>query len=208
MSTIQLEPTRAFLDTRTPPSARDFHPDASIVLVGCRGSGKRSLGFIGATYLGRRLVTEDHYFLEATGISRYVGSSSSHLQPVDFLRSSFFQQYGNQNFHKKSVELFKRMLNDNRVNCIIECGMVTSLSTPAQKMLYEFCKTNPVIYVTRESECIRSLLRLGGEEASRLEIADRAHRNCSNLEYFNLFDTSCEGTETPPENGIGSVSSR
>jgi hypothetical protein len=68
--TTQLEPTLAFLDTRPAPSTRDFRSDASIVLIGCRGSGKRSLGFIGATHLGRRLITEDHYFLESTGISR------------------------------------------------------------------------------------------------------------------------------------------
>lgn len=207
MSRTQLEPTRALLDTRTPPSTRDFHPDASIVLIGCRGSGKRSLGFIGATHLGRRLVTEDHYFFEATGVSRYVNSSGCYLQPFDSLRGSFFQEYGSQEFHKKSFELLKRMLDEHRSGCLIECGMV-SLSAPAQKLLYEFCKTNPVIYVTREGERIRSLLRLGDEEASRLETADLAHRNCSNLEYFNLFDTSCEGTETPPENGIGNVSSR
>lgn len=99
------------------------------------------------------------------------------------------------------------MLDENKAGCVIECGM-GSLSAPAQKVLYEFCKTNPVVYVTRESERIRSLLRLGDEEASRLEVADLAHRNCSNLEYYNLYDTSCDGTETPPENGIGNVSSR
>ncbi|KAE8443736.1 hypothetical protein EG329_001416 [Mollisiaceae sp. DMI_Dod_QoI] len=189
--TTQLEPTLAFLDTRPPPSTRDFHPDASIVLIGCRGSGKRSLGFIGATHLGRKLITEDHYFLEATGISR----------------GAFFQRYGSQDFQKKSFELLKRMLDENRSGCVIECGM-GSLSAPAQKVLYEFCNTNPVIYITRESERIKSLLRLGDEEASRLQTADVAHRNCSNLEYYNLYDSSCDGNETPPENGIGNISSR
>jgi hypothetical protein len=99
------------------------------------------------------------------------------------------------------------MLEENRTGCVIECGM-GSLSIPAQKVLYQYCNSNPVIYVTRESERIRSLLRLGDEEASRLEVADLSHRLCSNLEYFNLFDTSCDGTETPPENGAGNLSSR
>lgn len=99
------------------------------------------------------------------------------------------------------------MLEENRTGCVIECGM-GSLSAAAQKVLYHYCNSNPVIYVTRESERIRSLLRLGHEEASRLEVADLAHRICSNLEYFNLFDTSCDGAETPPENGTGNLSSR
>lgn len=73
--TTQLEPTIELLDSRPPPNIRDFQSDASIVLVGSRGSGKRSLGFIGATHLGRRLITEDHYFFEATGTTRYTNFS-------------------------------------------------------------------------------------------------------------------------------------
>ncbi len=126
---------------------------------------------------------------------------------VDTHRGAFFQRHGSQDFQKKSFELLKRMLDQNRSGCVIECGM-GSLSAPAQKVLYEFCKTNPLIYITRESERIRSLLRLGDEEASRLETADLAHRNCSNLEYDKRYDSSCDGSVTPPENGIGNVSSR
>ena len=194
--TTQLEPlslaSSLNLDTRPQsPSTRAFPPDASIVLVGSRGSGKRTLGFIGATHLGRRLITEDHYFQEATGTSR----------------STFLRQYGIQEFSRRNVEVLRQMLNEHRTGCIIECGM-GSLASQAQKALLEYCKTNPVIYVTRESERIRHLLRLGEEEASRLETADLAHRNCSNLEYYNLYDPSCDGTETPQENGLGNVSSR
>ncbi|KAH7317739.1 quinate pathway repressor protein-like protein QutR [Rhexocercosporidium sp. MPI-PUGE-AT-0058] len=191
--TTQLEAPLAYLDstTRPRPNVRDFLPNASIVLIGSRGSGKRTLGFIGAMHLGRRLITEDHYFQEATGVSR----------------GTFMQQYGSLEFYKKNIEILKRMLDNHRSGCVIECGM-GSLSGAAQKALYEYSKTNPVIYVTREAERIKSLLRLGDDEAARLENADLAHRNCSNMEYFNLHDSSCDGAETPPENGLGNVSSR
>jgi shikimate kinase len=193
MSTTQVEHsiTSWNLDARPPPSIRNFHPNASIVLIGSRGSGKRTLGFIGATHLGRRLITEDHYFQRCTGLSR----------------GAFLQQYGAQDFYRKNVEVLRRMLDENRTGCVIECGM-GSLSLSAQKALYEYTKTNPVIYITRESERIRSLLRLSAEEESRLKVADLAHRYCSNLEYYNLYDSSCDGAETPPENGLGNVSSR
>ncbi|CAL3967979.1 unnamed protein product [Diplocarpon coronariae] len=194
MSVITQLETPAYLDstTRPRPNVRDFPSNASIVLVGSRGSGKRTLGFIGATHLGRRLITEDYYFQEVTGVSRGV----------------FMQQHGSLEFYQKNVEVLKRMLDNHRSGCVIECGM-GSLPGASQKALYEYCKTNPVIYVTRESERIKSLLRLGDEEATRLEKADLAHRNCSNLEYFNLYDdSSSDGTDTPPENGLGNVSSR
>jgi 3-dehydroquinate dehydratase type I len=190
--TTQLAPLTSWnLDTRLSPSIRDFSQDASIVLVGSRGSGKRTLGFIGATHLGRRLITEDHFFQEATGTTR----------------GGFLRQFGTQEFYRKNVEVLKQMLDNHRTGCIIECGM-GSLSYPAQKTLAEYSMTHPVIYLTRGSHRIKSLLRLGDEEAARLEVADLAHRNCSNLEYYNLYDQSGDGAETPPENGLGNTSSR
>ncbi|CAG8982995.1 hypothetical protein HYALB_00003574 [Hymenoscyphus albidus] len=173
------------------PNARQFLPNASIVLIGSRGAGKRTLGFIGATHLGRRFITEDHFFQQATGTSR----------------ADFLQRYGKRDFYRKNVDVLKQMLDQHRSGCVIECGM-GSLSNQAQKALREFSKTNPVIYVTRARHRIRSLLRLSEEEAIRLESVDLSHRSCSNLEYYNLYDASCDGMDTPPENGLGSVSSR
>ena len=103
------------------PGTRDFPPNASIVLVGSRGSGKRSLGFIGATHLGRRLITEDHYFQEITGISR----------------GEFLRKYGNQEFYRRNVSVLREMLEKNRMGCIIECGM-GSLASEAQKARFEY----------------------------------------------------------------------
>jgi 3-dehydroquinate dehydratase type I len=117
------------------------------------------------------------------------------------------QQHGHQEFYKRNVEVLRQMLDRNRTGCIIECGM-GSLARDAQKALYDYSKTNPVIYITRESEIIRKLLGLGEREASRLETGDLSHRNCSNLEYFNLYDPSCDGTDSLGENGSPNIPSR
>lgn len=172
------------------PSTREFPDNASIVLIGSRGSGKRSLGFIGATHLGRRFITEDHYFQEATGVSR----------------GAFLQQYGNREFYKRNVEVLRQMLDKHRSGCIIECGM-GSLAKEAQRTLFDYSKTNPVIYITRDSQRIRNLLHLGEQEAARLEIGDLSHRSCSNLEYYNLYDPSCDDMSSS-ENGSPNVASR
>lgn len=92
--------------------------------------------------------------------------------------------------------MLRRMLDGNRTGCMIECGM-SSLSIQGQRALRAYSQTNPVIYITRDSEHVRRLLRLGVEEAARLETADMAHRSCSNLEYYNLYDESCDGSVTP-----------
>lgn len=155
--------------------SRNFERNATIVLVGTRGSGKRSLGFIGATHLGRRLITEDHCFEEVTGMTR----------------KEYLSKYGNKEFQKMNVEVIRRMLDDNQSNCIIECGM-GSLAREAQASLREYSRTHPVIHILRNPERIRQLLKLSESDAKRLEHADKVHRSCSNFEYYNLHDPSCE----------------
>lgn len=152
-----------------PPNERLFHPDASIVLVGCRGAGKRSLGFIGALHLRRRLITEDYYFQHATGLTRV----------------QFLTKHGKDEFNRRNNEVFKRMLLENRQRCLIECGM-SSFSEEAQDALRVYCETNPVIYVHREKEEILRLLE--SADGERIIRADQRHRQCSNLEYYNLYD--------------------
>jgi 3-dehydroquinate dehydratase type I len=156
-------------------TTRSFDPNATIVLVGSRGSGKRSLGFIGATHLGRRLITEDHYFEEITGLSR----------------RGFLSKYGNKEFCRRNVDVLQKMLENNRTGCIIECGM-GSLARGAQESLRKYSREHPVIYVLRNSDRIRKLLKLSETEARRLEQADSIHRGCSNFEFYNLHDPSCE----------------
>ncbi|KAI9642612.1 hypothetical protein NHQ30_009417 [Ciborinia camelliae] len=170
---------------------RIFPSDASIILIGSRGSGKRSLGFIGATHLGRRLITEDHYFQEVTGLSR----------------TAYIQQNGRQEFNKRNIDVARQMLYANRTGCIIECGM-GSLAIEVQKTLREYTKTNPVIYILRNSQRIREMLNMRDVEAARLENADAAHRFCSNYEYYNLHDRSCDGMTSPKDHGPPNVSSK
>jgi len=150
-----------------------FAPDASIVLVGIRGCGKRSLGFIAAAALGRRFVTEDHYFQTATGSSRQ-----------DYLRI-----HGSEEFHKQDVEVSRLMLDDNRHGCVIDCGL-GSLTRALQEYLGSYCQTNPVIYVQRDMSRIKQLLRLSDRSAKMLESGDLSHRRCSNYEFYNIEDES------------------
>ncbi|KAH8198134.1 hypothetical protein TruAng_007711 [Truncatella angustata] len=170
------------------PNRRNFHPDSSIVLVGCRGAGKRTLGFIGATYLHRRLLTENHYFEQATG----------------FNRAQFLEKYGKDALNTQLTLILAKILQANRYNCIIECEMGI-WSRDAQKLLLQYSETNPVIYVHRDKEEIYRLLNIPVVDAERLVIAHQKHREHTNLEYYNLSDTSGEGTGAS-ESGLRSAS--
>lgn len=160
---------------------RVFHPDASLVLIGIRASGKRSLGFIAATALGRRFVTEDHYFQSINGLSR----------------QDYLKVHGSEQFHKQDIESSKQMLEDNKHGCVIDCGL-GSLTSGLQEYLKKYCQTNPVVFVVRDMNRIRSLLHLDERSAKLLEHGNATHRKCSNLEFYNLEDDSMSNTGEDP----------
>ncbi|KAI1822265.1 type I 3-dehydroquinase-domain-containing protein [Xylaria intraflava] len=172
------------LATSAKANFRLFPSDASIVLVGCRGAGKRTLGFIAAKYLGRRLLTEDPLFENATGCNR----------------GTFFQKYGRDTLNRQLAAVLAQTLEAHRFNCVIECS-TTPLTQETQAVLSTYAQTNPVIYIHRDKEDLYKLLQLPVADAERLLVTDHKHRECCNFEYFNLLDTSPDGQvdgETPP----------
>ncbi|KAL4802622.1 type I 3-dehydroquinase-domain-containing protein [Aspergillus unguis] len=169
-----------------PPSGIDVHrkidPDASLVLIGIRGSGKRSLGFVAATALKRRFITEDHYFKEVTGLSRH----------------EYLKRYGSQEFQQRDIEVLKMMLDNHRSRCVIECGL-GSLTRPIQEHLRRYCTTNPVVYVARDMNRIQKLLGLDDQATKLLGEGDPLHRTCSNFEYYNTEDCSSSASQLDEE---------
>ena len=168
-------------------NSRRFNGRASIVLVGIRGAGKRSLAFIAATHLGWRFISEAFYFQQVTGVSK----------------AQFLQTHGIDAFSQRSLAILRQMLRENAMECIIECGMAT-LAPAAQTMLLEYAQSHPVIHVTRETEHIIKLLGLSQDDARRLVEADRSHGMCTNYDYYNVYDpgsdahTDVEADESSP----------
>lgn len=150
---------------------RIFAPDASLVFVGIRGCGKRSLGFVAATALKRRFITEDHYFKEVTGMTR----------------QEFLKRNGSHEFQRRGIEVLKTMLDKNRSGCVVECGL-GSLTRPIQDYLRLYARTNPVVQLVRDIDSIQQLLGLGEQSVRLLREGDPLHRTCSNFEFYNLED--------------------
>jgi 3-dehydroquinate dehydratase type I len=155
-----------------PPTApRTFKPDASLILVGIRGCGKRSLGFVAAAALKRRFITEDHYFKEITGMPR----------------SEYLKLHGSQEFQRRDIEVLKLMLDNHQYGCVIECGL-GSLTRPVQDHLRHYSATNPVVHIVRDIDRIQQLLGLEDQAVRLLLDGDPLHRTCSNFEFFNVED--------------------
>lgn len=163
------------------PLPRRFDPDASLVLIGIRGCGKRSLGLIACTALQRRFITEDHYFREVTG----------------YTRQEFLQKFGSLEFQRRDVEVLKMMLDNHRTSCVLEIGL-GSLTRTVQDHLRIYSSTNPVVYLLRDMDRIQSFLKLEDQSARILGDSDSLHRRCSNLEFYNVEDQS-SGSRTEEE---------
>jgi shikimate 5-dehydrogenase/shikimate kinase len=160
-------------------TSRAFEPNASIVLVGTRGCGKTSLGYIAARALGRRLVEADDEFERKTGLSR-----------AQFLKNN---GQNAEEYRLQERKVMETMLANNERDAVIVCGL-GSIESHGQMLLKRFANTHPVIHILRETEYFREWLRVPKESnlMQRLEQSDRRHRTCSNFEYYNLFDGGSE----------------
>lgn len=158
---------------------RHINPDASLVLVGIRGCGKRSLGFVAATALKRRFITEDHYFKEVTGCTRH----------------EFLKLYGSQEFQRRDIEVLKLMLDNHQTHCVIECGL-GSLTRPVQEHLCLYSASNPVVYLVRDIGPIQNMLGLEDQSVRLLQEGDSLHRTCSSFEFYNIEDRSSVAIES------------
>lgn len=160
--------------TKGNQGTRIFELNASVVLIGSKGSGKRSIGYIVARSMKRRFIKEDDYFKEVTGVTR----------------QQFFETSTVREFEKRHAQVIGKMLEKNPVNCVIECGSAI-ISTDAQKHIQNFTLTNPVIYILRDTDTLRRLHRLAQIRAIFAK-EEPVHRTCSNFEFYNVEDHSSD----------------
>lgn len=180
-------PDRPSSKSSSPPSVaaprqtpRAFSKDASIVLIGIRGTGKSSLAVILSTATRRRMVDADRYFQQVTGISR----------------ATFRKERNVVDYRQQESKVMAQMLAEHREGCVIVCG-AASVERGAQKLLEEYAKTNPIIHVLRDAASIQKCLKAWDtDKVNRfLEISGPLYRACSNLEFFNVSETASETQE-------------
>lgn len=150
-----------------------YSPQASIALVGLPGAGKRSLSFIAASHLRRKVIWECVYFEQATGLSK----------------PSYMRQYGREAFYSRVVELLQSMLKRYTEDCVLVCG-ITSLVPGASNIISDFARTHPVVHIRRDHEQVL--------KGNSLAEAERLHDACSNFEFFNLDDPDTSASFAEP----------
>ncbi|KZL78570.1 quinate pathway repressor protein [Colletotrichum tofieldiae] len=167
------------------PSQRSYAPDASIALVGIRGTGRSTLAVMASSALGFRLLDADQQFLQTTGLSR----------------ASYKAQHGATDYLWEELKLMRSMLYDNPTRAIIACGP-GAVERTGQAWLSEYSQTHPVIYILRDAEEIKCHLKVWDTDAiSRLiSLSGPTHRSLSNFEFYNISD----GAGQEPDEATGS----
>lgn len=188
VSTSRSSSTQALLDavsrrvtgyeatTQSIPSGslrEGLDPDASILLLGIRGTGKTSLAILASTCIGFRLVDADQYFYQVTGLPR----------------AAYASRHGFDGYREKELSLMQELLENNPRQCIIVCGP-GSVEGTGQELVKEFKKRHPVIYIMRDPQEVHRYLRAHDpEKISKLvDLVSPSYRSLSNFEFFNFSE--------------------
>ncbi|KAH6898020.1 type I 3-dehydroquinase-domain-containing protein [Thelonectria olida] len=159
---------------------RRFDADASIVLIGIRGTGMSTLAVMASGALGFKLVDADHHFYQATSLSR----------------AAYKSTHGAAQYRQEELRLMRCMLDDNQSRSVIACGPGVVEET-GQAWLTEYAQSHAVIYIMRDAEEIGRHLRVWDTETiSRLaRLSGPTHRTLSSFEFYNLSDPPSPAAE-------------
>lgn len=157
-----------------------FADNASIVLIGARGTGKSSCATIAWSSFGLKKIDVDDVCLQETGRVKWENSTE---EPSEH-----------------GVPGLKTLLETQAQGCVIVwppgCVEETGLL-----LLKQYSKTHPVIHVTRSGGAVQAYLK--SSEPTKvyraLELRNRVYRTCSNFEFYNLDEE--EVTKSNTSNG-------
>ena len=135
-----------------------YDEDASVVLVGLTGAGKKTLAVIAAISLGRKYIDFEEFFEQQTG-----SSLASHL------RSN-----GIDSHHTTVYITASRLLMDFGKDHIIG-GFSEIIGRGYQDFFMQVKRNNPVIYIRRDKDILRNFV--SSEDAK----FDRWYKACDIL---------------------------
>ncbi|TIC12910.1 Pentafunctional AroM protein [Wallemia mellicola] len=124
-----------------------YIPDASIFIVGMRGSGKTTVGKLAAGTLGRNFLDADALLEEETKVTVY----------------NYVQQFGWEEFRKAELKVLKKLIEKHAQGYIISLGGGVVETEEARELLKAYANDKeggPVVYVERSEDEIVNYLQL------------------------------------------------
>lgn len=153
--------------------SRKYLPDATLLLIGFFGAGKKTLGIIASVALHRRFIDFEAFFREKTGLS-----------PQAYIAAHGLAQY-------RTVEedLTRELLTKCRNGCVI-VGLGALASNQQQILLKDFAQDHPVVYVRRAESELRRYMGTSQDKFERFwQAGNTFFETCSNFEFYNQTHT-------------------
>ncbi|OOQ88143.1 Quinate repressor protein [Penicillium brasilianum] len=189
MSAIESSPGPLKCSSTPPVSAnkilgirRQYSSDATIVLVGLFGAGKKTLGIIASVALRRRFVDFDAVF----------------NQEVQSSPQEFIACHGLARYRDLELQISKDLLAKYDTGCVI-VGLGGTASPSQRTLLTECGRRHPVIYVRRDEHDLQRLSGTTPDKFSRIfEIVNAFFESCTNFDFFNHTQSESQSAPTLP----------
>lgn len=152
------------------PGSRQYDPDATILLVGFIGAGKKTLGFIASAALRRRFIDFESFF-----------QSSVQSTPQEFAATHGFARY-----RELEIKICQEILAKHQTGCVV-AGLGITASFPRPGVWGTLTQQHPVIYVRRDKADLQQLIGGDPTKFERIfEIGNTFFESISNFDFFNI----------------------
>ncbi|RDH33484.1 hypothetical protein BDQ94DRAFT_170114 [Aspergillus welwitschiae] len=151
---------------------RRYDADATLLLVGFVGAGKKTLGIIASVALRRRFIDFDAVFRQEV-----------HLSPQEYIA-----QNGPARYRELELKLTRTLLDKCSTGCVITIsGVGWSANRQQQVLLKEFAQNHPVVYVRRDRVDLQQfIMTTSPDKFNRIfEAGNEFFQSCSSFDFFN-----------------------
>ncbi|PYH43729.1 putative pentafunctional AROM polypeptide [Aspergillus saccharolyticus JOP 1030-1] len=149
---------------------KQYNPDATLVLVGFVGAGKKTLGIIASVALRRRLIDFNTVFCQEV-----------HASPQEYIA-----QHGAALYREVELKLTQRLLTQHQSGCVI-VGLGWLATRQQQELLNSFAQRHPVVYIRRDRSELQRNINISKDKFVHLyEVGNPIFEACSNFDFFNL----------------------
>ncbi|PWY87131.1 hypothetical protein BO94DRAFT_596337 [Aspergillus sclerotioniger CBS 115572] len=161
--------------------SRRYSADATVLLVGFVGAGKKILGIIASVALRRRFIDFDAAF----------------RQEVQLSPQEYIARHGSARYRESELEVTRSLLERNSTGCVI-VGLGWSGNHQQQQLLKDFARNHPVVYIRRGPADLRQFIATSLDTFSRIYAAgNQFFQSCSNFDFFNRRQESTDSVGRP-----------
>lgn len=162
------------------PGSRQYSADATILLVGFFGAGKKTLGLIASVALRRRFVDFDEIFRDQMQYS-----------PQEFIADHGFKRY-----REVEIEVSQHVLTNYQTGCVI-AGLGFASSPSQRQLLTTFAQHHPIVYVRRSKAELQHFIGMNPHTFDHIfEFENAFFESCSNFDFFNITQEPSQQAES------------